>query len=115
MVADPIDHGGFGMMESADGVHYLPVKAPDIQADFQVPTLEVGGIKKIGSKYYFLGGNANHYGFSGYGVYTYVSDSPAVRFVLTCRPTASREPLESMATPTFTFWPPLSKAARRIL
>src|SRR5947207_14023026 len=41
VVADPIDHGGFGMMESADGVHYRPVKAPDIQRDFKVPTLEV--------------------------------------------------------------------------
>lgn len=76
VVADPIEHGGFGMMESPDGIHYQPIKAPEIQADFQVPTLEVGGIKKIGNKYYFLGGNANHYGFSGYGVYTYISDSP---------------------------------------
>ncbi len=76
VVADPIDHGGFGMMESADGIHYHPVKAPEILADFQVPTLEVGGIKKIGNKYYFLGGNVNHYGFHGYGVYTYVADSP---------------------------------------
>ena len=76
MVADPIDHGGFGMMESEDGVHYKPIKAPEIDASFQVPTLEVGGIKKFGSKYYLLGGNVNHYGFSGYGVYTYVSDSP---------------------------------------
>ena len=75
MVADPIDHGGFGMMESPDGIHYHPVKAPEIAADFQVPTLEVGGIKKFGDKYYLLGGNANHFGFSGYGVYTYVADS----------------------------------------
>ena len=76
VVADPIDHGGFGMMESADGVHYTPIKAPAIDADFKVPTLEVGGIKKFGDTYYFLGGNANHYGFSGYGVYTYTAKSP---------------------------------------
>ena len=76
MVANPIDHGGFGMMESADGIHYHPIKAPDILADFQLPTLEPGGIKKIGDKYYFIGGDANHFGFSGYGVYTYVADSP---------------------------------------
>jgi len=75
MVGDPIDHGGFGMMESPDGVHYHPVKAPKILADFQIPTLEVGGIKKFGAKYYMLGGNVNHFGFSGYGVYTYVADS----------------------------------------
>jgi len=80
VVADPIDHGGFGMMESADGIHYQPIKAPEIQADFQVPTLEVGGIKKFGNKYYFLGGNVNHYGFHGYGVYTYVADSPTGPF-----------------------------------
>lgn len=80
MVANPIDHGGFGMMESSDGVHYRPIKAPDFQADFQIPTLEPGGIKKIGSKYYFIGGDANHFGFSGYGVYTYVADSPTGPF-----------------------------------
>ena len=76
MVANPIDHGGFGMMESADGIHYHPIKAPDIQADFQIPTLEPGGVKKIGNKYYFIGGDANHFGFSGFGVYTLVADSP---------------------------------------
>ena len=76
MVANPIDHGGFGMMESADGVHYQPIKAPDILTDIQIPTLEPGGIKKFGDKYYFIGGDANHYGFSGYSVYTYVADSP---------------------------------------
>ena len=80
MVANPIDHGGFGMMESGDGIHYHPIKAPDIQADFQIPTLEPGGIKKLGNRYYFIGGDANHYGFSGYGVYTYVADSPVGPF-----------------------------------
>jgi hypothetical protein len=76
MVANPIDHGGFGMMESADGIHYRPIKAPEILADFEIPTLEPGGVRKFGGKYYFIGGDANHYGFSGFGVYTYVADSP---------------------------------------
>jgi hypothetical protein len=76
VVADPIKHGGFGMMTSSDGIHYHPIDAPEILADFKIPTLEVGGIKKIGSKYYLLGGNVNHFGFAGYGVYTYISDSP---------------------------------------
>jgi hypothetical protein len=80
MVANPIDHGGFGMMESDDGVHYRPIKAPDIIADFQIPTLEPGGVKKIGNKYYFIGGDSNHFGFSGYGVYTLVADSPTGPF-----------------------------------
>lgn len=80
MVADPIGHGGFGMMESADGVHYHPIKAPDITADFHLPTLESGGVKKFGNKYYFIGGDANHFGFSGYGVYTYVADLPTGPF-----------------------------------
>jgi hypothetical protein len=76
MVADPLDHGGFGMMESPDGIHFAPLKAPEIRADFRIPTLEIGGIKKFGQKYYLLGGNVTHFGFSGYGVYTYVADSP---------------------------------------
>ena len=75
-VADPIDHGGFGMMESPDCVHYHPIKAPAILADFKVPTMEVGGIEKFGSKYYLIAGNQNHHGFYGYGVYTFVADSP---------------------------------------
>jgi hypothetical protein len=79
-VADPTDHGGFGMMESSDGVHFKPVKAPEIISDFKIPTLEIGGIKKFGQKYYLIGGNVTHYGFSGYGVYTYVADSPAGPF-----------------------------------
>lgn len=80
MVADPIDHGGFGMMDSPDGIHFTPIKAPQILSDFRIPTLEIGGIKKFGGKYYLLGGNVNHYGFSGYGVYTYVADSPTGPF-----------------------------------
>jgi hypothetical protein len=80
MVADPIDHDGFGMMDSPDGIHFRPIQGPEIRADFRIPTLEMGGIKRFGQKYYLLGGNVNHYGFSGYGVYTYVSDSPAGPF-----------------------------------
>lgn len=76
MVSDPIDHGGFGMMDSPDGIHFTPIKAPEILADFRIPTLEIGGIKKFGQKYYLIGGNVTHYGFAGYGVYTYVADSP---------------------------------------
>ena len=75
VVADPIDHGGFGMMESPDGIHFKPIKAPEIISDFRIPTLEIGGIKKVGGKYYLLGGNVNHFGFYGYGVYSYVADS----------------------------------------
>ena len=62
-------------MESADGIHFKPVKAPEMISDFRIPTLEIGGIKKLGNKYYLLGGNVNHFGFYGYGVYTYVADS----------------------------------------
>ena len=76
MVADPVGHGGFGMMESPDGIHYRPVQAPEIVADFRIPTLEVGGVARFGDKYFALGGNVCHYGFYGYGVYTYVADSP---------------------------------------
>ena len=30
MVADPIDHGGFGMMDSPDSIHVTPIRAPQI-------------------------------------------------------------------------------------
>ena len=80
MVADRLGDGGFGMMESADGIHYTPVKAPDITADFRIPTMEVGGVMKLGDKYYAIGGNVCHYGFYGYGVYTFVADSPTGPF-----------------------------------
>ncbi len=80
MVADPIDHGGFGIMDSPDSIHFTPIKAPQILSDFRIPTLEIGGIKRFGQKYFLLGGNVNHYGFSGYGVYTYVADSPTGPF-----------------------------------
>jgi sucrose-6-phosphate hydrolase SacC (GH32 family) len=80
VVAVPNDHGGWGMMESADGLHFTPVKAPDIQADFRVPMLEVGGIKKIGGKYYFLAGTGDLFGFFGYSMFTFVADSAAGPF-----------------------------------
>jgi len=80
-VATPIDHGGWGMMESEDGIHFKPVKAPEIQADFRVPPrVENGGIKKIGGKYYLLAVSSNHFGFYGYSMFTYVADSPTGPF-----------------------------------
>jgi len=75
-VAAPLDHNGFGMMESPDGVHFKAIKAPEIQADFYVPRLGNGGIKKIGGKYYFLATANSHFGFFGYNIFTYVADSP---------------------------------------
>ena len=80
MVADRLGDGGFGMMESPDGIHYTPIKPPEILADFRIPTMEVGGVKKFGDKYYAIGGNVCHYGFYGYGVYTFVADSPTGPF-----------------------------------
>jgi len=80
VVATPLDHGGFGMMESPDGVRFTPIKAPEILADFRVPRFDVGGVKKIGGKYYMIGGTTGHYGFSGYSVFTYVADPPAGPF-----------------------------------
>jgi len=56
MVADPIDQGGFGMTDSPDGIHFTPIDAPQILSDFRIPTLEIGGIKRFGQKYYFMGG-----------------------------------------------------------
>lgn len=80
VVAVPLEQGGWGMMESADGVRFTPLKPPQIAADFRVPRLDVGGVKKIGGKYYFIGGTSDHYGFSGYSVFTFVADSPTGPF-----------------------------------
>jgi hypothetical protein len=79
VVAKPLDsHSMFGFMESPDGVHFTPRKPPEVIADFGLPgEFEIGGIRKFGSKYYLIGGVGNppHFGFTGYSVLTYTSDS----------------------------------------
>jgi hypothetical protein len=42
--------------------------------------LEIGGCHAIDGKYYLVGGWFNYMGFTGYGVYTLVSDSPTGPF-----------------------------------
>lgn len=76
VVAAPLNRGGVGMMESPDGVHYHAIAPPDMPADFALPVLEDGGIAKIGAKYYLIAGAGSHFGFTGFGVYTYIADSP---------------------------------------
>ncbi len=58
MVADPIDHGGFGMMDSPDSIHFTPIKAPRILSGFRIPTLEIGGIKKSAGNTIYWGAMA---------------------------------------------------------
>jgi len=80
VVAKPLDpHSMFGMMESPDGVHFTPIKPPEVVADFRLPgEFEIGGIRKFGGRYYLIGGVGNppHFGFTGYSVLTYTADSP---------------------------------------
>jgi len=76
VVAAPLNRGGVGMMESPDGVHYHAIAPPEMPADFALPVLEDGGIAKIAGKYYLIAGAGSHFGFTGFGVYTYVGDSP---------------------------------------
>lgn len=70
-------------MKSPDGVHFTPIKPPEVVADFRLPgEYEVGGIRKFGEKYYIIGGTGNppHFGFTGYGVYTYTAQDGEVQF-----------------------------------
>lgn len=80
VVAVPLEQGAWGMMESPDGVRFTPIKPPQIAADFRIPRLDVGGVKKIGGKYFLIGGTSDHYGFTGYSVYTFIADSPTGPF-----------------------------------
>jgi hypothetical protein len=75
--------GPHGFLVSSDGVKW---QFADTKIDFyetpKPPTpscegyFEVGGCEQIGGKYYYLGGWFNYMGRTGYGVYSFVADSP---------------------------------------
>lgn len=68
----------FGLCTSKDGVNWTAHKPPVIEWGDIPPIncLEGGGLEKIGDKYYYIGGFVGYAGCYGYGLYTFVSDSP---------------------------------------
>ena len=76
--------GPGGFLVSDDGIHWEGVKPAEIDWTPVTPPpipaeeggLEVGGCRKIGDRYYLVGGWFNYMGFTGYGTYTLTADSP---------------------------------------
>lgn len=68
----------FGLCTSRDGENWTAHKPPVIEWGDIPPIncLEGGGMEKIGDKYYYIGGFVGYAGSYGYGLYTFVSDSP---------------------------------------
>ena len=67
-----------GLMKSKDGIHFDIFAPPKFEWD-GLPSwkmYEGGGFEKIGEKYYYIGGTVGYWGEWGYGLYTFVSDSP---------------------------------------
>ena len=76
--------GPGGWLISSDGINWEGKRPPIIEwGEISPPPIpeeegifEIGGCKKIGEKYYLIGGWFNYMGYSGYGVYTLIGDSP---------------------------------------
>jgi len=76
--------GPGGFLESEDGIHWSGVERPRIDWGIVPPPptppdeggFEVGGCHEIDGKYYLVGGWFNYMGATGYGVYTFIADTP---------------------------------------
>jgi len=76
--------GPGGFLESEDGLHWSGRPQPQVEWDTVPPPptpkdeggFEVGGCRPIAGKYYLVGGWFNYMGFTGYGVYTLIGDTP---------------------------------------
>ncbi|HPZ52782.1 MAG TPA: hypothetical protein PLI11_07670 [Clostridia bacterium] len=68
----------FGILTSKDGVNWTSHKPPVIEWGDIPPIncLEGGGVEKINGKYYYIGGFVGYAGNYGYGLYTFIGDSP---------------------------------------
>lgn len=68
----------WGICTSCDGIKWNIQKPPVIEWGDVPPIdcLEVGGMEKIGDKYYFIGGFVGYANNYGYALYTFVADSP---------------------------------------
>ena len=71
-------HSAIGMMKSDDGIHFKAIAPPTIEwGDVpEIKVLEGGGCEKIGEKYYYIGGAPGYCNECGYGLFTFVADSP---------------------------------------
>ena len=77
--------GPGGFLESNDGIHWFGISPQrTIEWGSMDPPpggyFEIGGCEKINGRYYLLGGSFNYMGYSGYGVYTHIGDTPAGPF-----------------------------------
>ncbi len=74
----PAQLSAFGLCKSCDGVEWEVCPPPVIEwGDIPpIDSLEGGGVEKIGDKYYYIGGFVGYARNHGYGVYTFVADSP---------------------------------------
>ncbi len=80
--------GPGGFLKSSDGLNWEGMPQPAIDWNGQTPPptpgdegfFEVGGCENIDGKTYLLGGWFNYFGFTGYGVFTLVGDTPAGPF-----------------------------------
>jgi hypothetical protein len=70
-----------GMLESKDGVHWKPISPPIFDfGKFDRAFFDVGGVERIGDKYYFIGGGGQYNGVWQCAMYTFVGDSPTGPF-----------------------------------
>lgn len=74
----PEQKSAWGLRKSTDGIHWDTCPPPVIHwGDIpRINCLEVGGVEKIGSKYYFIGGYVGYAGNYGYSLYTFTADRP---------------------------------------
>jgi hypothetical protein len=79
----PEQRSAWGLRKSTDGLHWETLEPPVIDwGDLpRINCLEVGGMEKIGDKYYFIGGYVGYAGNYGYSLYTFTADHPAGPFV----------------------------------
>lgn len=111
--------GPGGFVSSDDGIHW--VAEPQTRMDWgsinpppaleEEGLLEIGGCRKIGDKYYLVGGWFNYMGYSGYGVYTLVADSPRGPF----KPDAAAYRLSGNSLRWVSMWARFCRAGDELL
>ena len=77
----------FGMMESADGLHWNALQPPLVELGGMDPispglAYETGGAERIGGKYYLLAGTYRYLRQMSYAMFTFTSDNPRGPFKL---------------------------------
>ena len=71
-----------GMLESKDGVNWKPIAPPIFDfGKFERAFFDVGGVERIGDKYYFIGSGGSYNGNWQCANYTFVADSPTGPFL----------------------------------